>query len=91
MQQSNPELFEQLRGQAQSAVNQHRAQNQPENEDPKAGQSLTVISFDKFPEHDVEFCIVSLHVSLSLKLGSKFVSVDEMLKCDHSNESYCLW
>lgn len=36
MQQSNPELFEQLRGQAQSAVNQHRAQNQPENEDPKA-------------------------------------------------------
>jgi len=38
MQQSNPELFDQLRGQAQAAVDQHRAQNQPgEGQDPKPG------------------------------------------------------
>lgn len=36
MQQSNPELFDQLRGQAQAAVNQHRDQNQPrEGQDPQ--------------------------------------------------------
>lgn len=36
MQQSNPELFDQLRGQAQAAVDQHRTQNQPgEGQDPK--------------------------------------------------------
>ena len=38
MQQSNPELFDQLRGQAQAAVNQHREQNQPrEGQDPQPG------------------------------------------------------
>ena len=38
MQQSNPELFDQLRGQAQAAVDQHRAQNQPrEGQDPQSG------------------------------------------------------
>lgn len=38
MQQSNPELFDQLRGQAQAAVNQHRDQNQPrEGQDPQPG------------------------------------------------------
>lgn len=38
MQESNPELFDQLRGQAQAAVNQHRAQNQPrEGQDPQSG------------------------------------------------------
>lgn len=37
MQESNPELFDQLRGQAQAAVNQHRAQNQPrEGQDPQS-------------------------------------------------------
>lgn len=37
MQQSNPELFDQLRGQAQAAVDQHRTQNQPrEGQDPQS-------------------------------------------------------
>lgn len=36
MQESDPELFEQLRGQAQDAVNQHRGQNPPrDGQDPK--------------------------------------------------------
>jgi len=35
MQQSNPDLFEQLRGQAQDAVNQHRTQDESQDEHPK--------------------------------------------------------
>ncbi|CAH3157273.1 unnamed protein product, partial [Porites evermanni] len=39
MQQSNPEMFEQLRTQAQAAVNMHREQqDQSENDDSKPGQ-----------------------------------------------------
>lgn len=42
MQQSNPELFDQLRGQAQAAVNQHREQNQSrEGQDPQPGEKST--------------------------------------------------
>lgn len=38
MQESDPELFEQLRGQAQAAVNEHRGPNPPRDEqDPNPG------------------------------------------------------
>ena len=51
MQQSNPEMFEQLRTQAQAAVNVHREQqDQSENDDSKPGQYIilsNLVSFHK--------------------------------------------
>ena len=44
MQESNPDLFDQLRSQAQAAVNQHRGQNGSEGQDPKTGQNFFMYS-----------------------------------------------
>ena len=44
MQQSNPDLFEQLRGQAQDAVNQHRTQDESQDEHPKTGEKIPALS-----------------------------------------------
>ena len=49
MQQSNPEMFEQLRTQAQAAVNMHREQqDQSENDDSKPGQYISLSNLVSF-------------------------------------------
>ena len=47
MQHSNPELFDQLRGQAQAAVDDHRSQNESQEEqDPQPGQDIFYVLRD---------------------------------------------
>ena len=43
MQRSNPELFNELRGHAQSAVDEHLLEYGNEDEDPKTGQNRAKI------------------------------------------------
>ena len=62
MQQSNPEMFEQLRTQAQAAVNVHREQqDQSENDDSKPGQYIilsNLVSFHKQTRIDNDILVL---------------------------------
>lgn len=62
MQQSNPEMFEQLRTQAQAAVNLHREQqDQSENDDSKPGQYIILsnrVSFHKQSHIDNDILVL---------------------------------
>lgn len=48
MQRANPELFNELRGHAQSAVDEHLSQYGNQDEDPKTGQNQAKIELPVF-------------------------------------------
>ena len=90
MQQSNPEMFEQLRTQAQAAVNlQREQQDQSENDDSKPGQYISLsnlVSFHRQSRIDNDILVLySGFASRRVRLGTSIEFAPQFLYFKTSN------